>query len=149
MSSHNRFLLLILVAIVLGAFLGGQFPAQAVHVQFLGDIFLNALKMIVVPLVVASMIIGVTNLGDIRKLGGIGRRTVVYYMATTGIDVSAIWGGSPEVAGVSISPVLYTRIFPENAVIIAALALLATLLSGLYPAWHAGRVVPVDSIRLV
>ena len=87
MPSHNRFLLLSLLAIVVGAIFGGAFPEQALYVRFLGDIFLNALKMVVVPLVVASMIMGVTNLGDIRKLGGIGRRTVVYYMVTTGLSV--------------------------------------------------------------
>ncbi len=42
-----------------------------------------------------------------------------------------------------------TSIFPENLLMIASAALLATLLSGLYPAWKAGRVVPVESIRLV
>ena len=40
-------------------------------------------------------------------------------------------------------------IYPENLVLIASAALLATLLSGLYPAWQAGRVEPVESIRLV
>jgi len=73
-----------------------------------------------------------------------------YYMATTGIDISGLYGGeTPEVAGLAITPVLYARIYPESALIIAVAALLATLLSGLYPAWHAGRLRPVDSIRLV
>ncbi|MDA0746817.1 MAG: dicarboxylate/amino acid:cation symporter [bacterium] len=87
MTRQNRFLLFIALAIVLGAILGGQFPQQALYIGFIGDLFLNALKMIVVPLVVVSMIVGVTNLGDIRKLGGIGRRTILYYMATTGLSV--------------------------------------------------------------
>ena len=86
-KQQNRLLYLILIAIVVGAVVGGQFPQQAVYLQFLGDLFLNALKMVVVPLVMASMIIGVTNLGDIRKLGGIGKRTVIYYMVTTGFSV--------------------------------------------------------------
>ena len=43
--------------------------------------------MIVVPLVMLSMIVGITGLGDIRNLGSIGGRTVLYYMATTGISV--------------------------------------------------------------
>jgi ABC-type lipoprotein release transport system permease subunit len=73
-----------------------------------------------------------------------------YYMATVGIDLSAMMGaGGGEVAGVAVSPVMYVDIFPENLVMIASAALLATLLSGLYPAWNAGRVVPVESIRLV
>jgi ABC-type lipoprotein release transport system permease subunit len=73
-----------------------------------------------------------------------------YYMATVGIDLSAMMGeGSGEVAGVAVSPIMHANIFLENLVMIASAALLATLLSGLYPAWHAGRVVPVESIRLV
>jgi len=73
-----------------------------------------------------------------------------YYLAHTGIDLTAMMGGaSSEMAGVAVSPVLRVGIYPENAVIIAAAALLATLLSGLYPAWKAGRIAPVESIRLV
>ncbi len=87
MNSQNRFLLLILAAIVLGAFFGGLFPDSALHVGFLGRLFLNALKMIVIPLVITSMVCGVANLGDVRKLGGVGKRTVLYYMATTGLSV--------------------------------------------------------------
>ncbi len=87
MSQQNRFLVYILLAILLGALFGGLFPEQALHVNFLGEIFLNALRMIVVPLVVASMIVGITNLGDIRRLGGIGKRTISYYMVTTALSV--------------------------------------------------------------
>ncbi len=88
MASHNRFLVFILGAIVLGAFLGGWFPHAASYVGFLGDIFLNALRMIVVPLVVASIVVGVANLGDVRRLGGMGKRTILYYLITTGLSVA-------------------------------------------------------------
>ena len=73
-----------------------------------------------------------------------------YYLYTTGIDLSAQLGsGGAEIAGVGIIPIMRADIFPENLVVIAAAALCATLLSGIYPAWQAGRVVPVESIRLV
>ncbi len=72
------------------------------------------------------------------------------YLWKHGIDLSAMTGGeSSEVAGVAMDPFLHVGIFPENAVLIATAVLLATLLSGIYPAWRAGRVVPVDSIKLV
>lgn len=77
----------IVIAIVAGAIIGGFVPGFAIHTTILGEIFLNLLKMIVVPLVVLSMIVGITNLGDIRNLGSIGGRTVLYYMVTTGISV--------------------------------------------------------------
>jgi Na+/H+-dicarboxylate symporter len=66
---------------------GGWLPEIAVRFAILGDLFLNSLMMIVVPIVVFSMIVGVTGLGDIRNLGSIGRRTVLYYLLTTGISV--------------------------------------------------------------
>ena len=74
-----------------------------------------------------------------------------WYMSTTGIDLSGMLGEgqSSEVAGVAMATKMYIRIFPENAMLIAGLALFATLLSGLYPALHAGRLEPVESIRLV
>ena len=70
-----------------GALIGGYAPDFAVHTTILGEIFLNLLKMIVVPLVILSMVVGITNLGDIRNIGSIGGRTVLYYMATTAISV--------------------------------------------------------------
>ena len=42
----------------------------------------SLLMMLVVPLVMLSMIVGITSLGDIRRLGSIGRRTLLYYFAT-------------------------------------------------------------------
>jgi ABC-type lipoprotein release transport system permease subunit len=72
------------------------------------------------------------------------------YMAATGIDVSALLKDqSLEVSGVAMATTLKVGIFPENLVLIAVAALIATLLSGLYPAWKAGRVEPVETIKLV
>ncbi len=86
-SGGQRILIGIVIAIIVGLIVGGWIPDFAAKTTLLGDIFLNALKMIVVPLVMFSMIVGITGLGDIRNLGPIGGRTVLYYMATTGISV--------------------------------------------------------------
>ena len=83
----HKILIGIIVAIIVGIIVGGWLPDVAVKTDILGEIFLNALKMIVVPLVMLSMVVGITGLGDIRNLGPIGGRTVLYYMATTGISV--------------------------------------------------------------
>jgi hypothetical protein len=84
---HRTILIGIVVAILVGIAVGGWAPGIAVKFYILGEVFLNSLMMIVVPLVVFSMIVGITGLGDIRKLGSIGWRTVLYYMATTGVSV--------------------------------------------------------------
>ena len=54
----------------------------------IGTIFINALKMIAVPLVFASLVIGVANLGDISKLSRIGGKTILAYLITTVIAIT-------------------------------------------------------------
>lgn len=56
--------------------------------NFVGSAFIRAITMIVIPLVVASLMLGVASLGDIRKLGRIGGKTVAYYLVTTCIAVT-------------------------------------------------------------
>jgi Na+/H+-dicarboxylate symporter len=51
-------------------------------VRFCGDVFLRMLLLIVIPLVVTSMICGITSLGDLRQMGKIGGWTMVYYFST-------------------------------------------------------------------
>ncbi|PQO27094.1 cation:dicarboxylate symporter family transporter [Blastopirellula marina] len=55
--------------------------------EFCGDIFLQVLKLLVIPLVVTSMISGITSLGDIRKMGRVGLSTIIYYFSTGAIAV--------------------------------------------------------------
>lgn len=55
--------------------------------KFCGELFLQALRLMVIPLVVTSMICGITSLGDIRHVGRVGGLTIVYFLATTLIAV--------------------------------------------------------------
>lgn len=57
------------------------------YVKPFGTIFLNLIKFIVVPIVLCSIISGVISMQDIRKVGSIGWKTVVYYMITTACAV--------------------------------------------------------------
>lgn len=73
-----------------------------------------------------------------------------YYLSTTGLDMSSMMGeGGYEVAGVGLDPIVYTRIYPESLAAIIAVSITMTLIAGIYPAWRAGRVEAIESIRLV
>ncbi|MCB2427355.1 dicarboxylate/amino acid:cation symporter [Methylophaga pinxianii] len=82
---------LLLISIVLsaigGVLLGWFFGELSVQIGWLGDLFLNALKMVIIPLIVASVISGIGALGDIRKLGRLGGSTLLYYALTTATAV--------------------------------------------------------------
>jgi ABC-type lipoprotein release transport system permease subunit len=72
-----------------------------------------------------------------------------YYLATTGVDMSKMVGDGIEISGVGMDPIIKIGLYPESGIAIAAVVLLATLLSGIYPALRAGNVAPVESIKLV
>ena len=83
----SRLTLYIVVAIVLAVGAALLFPRFSTHLHVGGEIFLRLLKMMVVPLVVASVMSGIIGLGDVRKLGRPGGYTVLYYVGTTVLAV--------------------------------------------------------------
>ncbi|MDN5733282.1 MAG: dicarboxylate/amino acid:cation symporter [Psychrobacter sp.] len=96
----------IIVAMVLGIILGlfinysglnaeGGFVSTYITNGFLaiiGKLFVNSLKMLVVPLVLISLICGVCGIGDIRLLGRIGTKTFLIYMMTTALAIATAIG---------------------------------------------------------
>lgn len=132
----------ILIGLVLGIIVGGIFwlamGADAAgaftgkYIKPFGDIFVNLLKFIVVPLVLLSIMDGVIAMGDIKKVGKIGWKTVAYFLATTaiacifGLIVANLFKGSFPVLELAedaayeakSSDLMSTlvNIFPNNAV---------------------------------
>jgi Na+/H+-dicarboxylate symporter len=77
----------ILIGLVLGAIIGPALGDWAVAMEPFGQAFIRLLIMIVIPLVMASLIIGTASLGDPKKLGRIGLKTVGYYLVATALAV--------------------------------------------------------------
>lgn len=80
-------LILIIISAISGVLVGWFFGDVSLQIGWLGDLFLNALKMVIIPLIVASVISGIGALGDVRKLGRLGGSTLLYYGLTTAIAV--------------------------------------------------------------
>lgn len=76
---HWQILIAFAVAILAGLFI----PQYAEYITWMGDIFLRALKMIIVPLIVTSIVSGVTNIGGAQSLGRLGLKTITYYISTS------------------------------------------------------------------
>jgi ABC-type lipoprotein release transport system permease subunit len=90
-------------------------------------------------------------LGVVGLIAAAGVTVLPYrYLATSGIDLSGMFGqNTAEVAGVALPSTFRVGIYLDHLVIIVVAAFVATLLAGLYPAWKAGRVDPVETIKLV
>jgi len=89
MKKNNTLLYLMLIGISMGGLCGWVFGKEMLIVEWIGEMFLDTLKMLVIPLIVSSMIVGITGLGDIRKVGKAGTITLIYFLSTSGIAVVA------------------------------------------------------------
>jgi Na+/H+-dicarboxylate symporter len=85
--SSNTYLLILFLGIVAGLVCGWFFGDTMASWAWVGTFFLNALKMLIVPLIVSSMVVGVSTMGDVRKLGRQGGTIFGYYFITTGMAV--------------------------------------------------------------
>lgn len=73
----------ILIGLVLGVIYGLMFGSTVGYVSWMGDIFIQALKMIIVPLILTSIISGVTNIGSGSNFGRLFTKTFSYYIVTS------------------------------------------------------------------
>jgi Na+/H+-dicarboxylate symporter len=77
----------ILAALVLGAVAGLLLGENAEAIKWIGDVFVRMIRMAVVPLIFLSIVAGVAGMGDPRRLGSVGGRVILLYLATTTVAV--------------------------------------------------------------
>lgn len=80
----------IVIGLILGIIVGAIFygnPSIQTYLQPIGTIFIRLIKMIVIPIVVSSLIVGVAGVGDIKKLGKLGGKTILYFEIITTIAI--------------------------------------------------------------
>lgn len=105
--------------LILGVALGLLWPEGAGAIRLIGDLFVRLIKMLVVPVVLVTIAAGIATLGDPRRLGSIGLRTVGLFAATTLVSVSigmaaglilrpgaamSLGGVVPHVLGAAVTP---------------------------------------------
>ena len=66
----------VLGSLALGLFVAVVLPTAAPYVAFMGDLFVRAIRMLVAPIVLVTIAAGITSLGDAKRIGGIGVRTI-------------------------------------------------------------------------
>jgi Na+/H+-dicarboxylate symporter len=78
----------ILIGFALGAVVGLIVGPSIAVVKPLGDLFIRLIKMLIVPMVFCSLVVGASSIGDLRKLGRVGGKTIIYFLATTAIAIT-------------------------------------------------------------
>jgi len=77
----------ILLALLFGVLYGYYLPDDIKYVAWAGDLFLRALKMIIIPLILSSIISGITNIGSAENFGRLGLKTLLYYVSTSTLAI--------------------------------------------------------------
>ena len=105
MSLAMQIFIALVLAIAAGLLLQKHAQFAETYIKPFGTIFLNLLKFIVVPIVLFSIMCGIISMRDIKKVGAIGLKTVVYYMCTTAFAITiGLIGGN-----------VFKRVFPVIA----------------------------------
>ncbi|MFJ8268596.1 cation:dicarboxylate symporter family transporter [Peribacillus asahii] len=86
LSLASQIFIGLLIGVVVGAIFYGNTTAQE-YLQPIGDIFLRLIKMIVVPIVVASIVVAVAGVGDLKAVGKIGGKAILYFEIVTTIAI--------------------------------------------------------------
>lgn len=125
--------------LVMNVLVGGVFTV-------IGSLFLNAIKMLVVPLVFVSITLGVATMGDMAKLGRIGVKTIAYYMLTTafaiviGLVVANII--DPGV-GLDMSKVVFAETTTTDTTVSLADTITNIIPSNVFQAFYDGDMLQV------
>lgn len=78
----------VILALVLGIVAGVALGDSANSIKWIGDLFIRAIKMLVVPLIFFSLVSGITAVGDIGKLGKVGGKAIGLFLCTAAISVT-------------------------------------------------------------
>lgn len=83
----NKMFLLILAGMILGVACGMLFPEQVLSIRWVGTLFINLLKVIVLPLIFCAIVSAITSLGGGKRLGSIGGFTIGYVLLSVSVAV--------------------------------------------------------------
>ena len=87
MSLAAQIFIALVLGIIVGICLTNQVEFATKYIKPFGTIFLNLVKWVVTPLVFFSIMAGVISMRDIRKVGSVGVKTIVYYLCTTAVAI--------------------------------------------------------------
>ena len=80
---HSKLTIAIFLSLILGIFVGWASPEFAVKTHMLAEVFLRMVKMIIAPLLFATLVVGIAGQGDPKSLGRLGVKTIIYFEIVT------------------------------------------------------------------
>ena len=69
----------VLIAIIIGVLLGQYYPSQAIEMKIVGDTFIDIVKIFIAPIIFLTIVLGISSMGDLSKVGRIGLKSLIYF----------------------------------------------------------------------
>lgn len=69
----------VVIAIIAGILLGFFWPGVGQHLEVLGNTFINAVKMVIAPIIFLTIVVGISRMGDMKKVGKVGGKALIYF----------------------------------------------------------------------
>lgn len=85
-TSHLTFY--VLIAIVSGILLGHYFPQQGLKLEFIGVKFIEIIKLFIGPIIFLTIVLGISSMGDLKKVGRIGLKSLIYFEIVTTVSLA-------------------------------------------------------------
>jgi len=112
----------VLISIIIGVLLGHYNPERAIEMKIVGDTFISIIKWFIAPIIFLTIVLGISGMGDLKKVGRIGLKSLIYFEIVSsfalviGIVVALlIEPGKIDMAGLSIQdPSQYTNSKPTD-----------------------------------
>lgn len=84
--SHLTFY--VLISIIFGVLLGHFFPQYGIKLEFIGNTFINIIKVFIAPIIFFTIVLGISSMGDMKKVGRIGIKSLLYFEVVTTISLA-------------------------------------------------------------
>ena len=69
----------VLISIIIGVLLGQYYPTQAIEMKIVGDTFIDIVKLFIAPIIFLTIVLGISSMGDLSKVGRIGLKSLIYF----------------------------------------------------------------------
>ncbi len=134
----------VMVALALGGVAGFAFADHVGATKWIGDVFIRLIKMLVVPLIFTTLVSGIVAMGDPKRLGSLGVKTIVLYLATT---AAAICIGLA--LGTALQPGVGVDVSAASPGPVAEAAPLTERLLGIVPTNPVAALVDGDVLAII
>src|SRR5947207_9072919 len=151
-SAFKKLYVQVLIAIALGILLGAVWPSLAIDMKPLSDGFITLIRAVVPPIIFATVTVGIAKMGDMRRVGAVGLRALIYFEVVStialvvGLVVGNLWQPG---AGLHINPASLDDKAVANYVTSAKSLTIIDFLMKMIPANLVGAVAQGDLLPIL